>query len=159
MLARLPAPCFAPAREPAMGLSLLTLTAGLHSVDSIFRISCFAFRSACAAASSCRTVDSIARIRCAYCVGDSQVARSSRGGDRDRRGSAPLSMKKGVKSLPSVVAALLMANSASARGLSQSSLRTWASARNVSLMTPLARSSGSTLALVLLWNSKPRMSY
>ena len=58
-------------------------------------------------------------------------------------------MKKGVSPLPSVEAALLIANTARGSCRSQSSFRPFklANARSVSPMTPLAR---STLALVFL---------
>jgi hypothetical protein len=56
-------------------------------------------------------------------------------------------MKKGVRVLQSVDTALLTANTARERWSPQSSLRSLAKARNVSLRTPLAR---STSALVFL---------
>ena len=67
-------------------------------------------------------------------------------------------MKKGVRPAPSssVEVALLIANSASERWSSQSSLRPFAYARSVSLMTPFAR---STLALVFLWYAEPTMRH
>jgi hypothetical protein len=64
--------------------------------------------------------------------------------------------KKGVSVPPSVDAALLTANTAIGRWPSQSSLRPLAKARNVSLITPLAR---STLALVFLWYAKPTIRH
>jgi hypothetical protein len=57
---------------------------------------------------------------------------------------------------PSVDAALLTANTAVGRWSFQQSLRPLAKARNVSLITPLAR---STLALVFLWYAEPTMRH
>jgi hypothetical protein len=65
-------------------------------------------------------------------------------------------MNKGVGSPPSVDVVSLMANTASGRWPSQSSLRPLAKVPNVLLTTPLAR---STLALVFLWYAEPTMRH
>jgi hypothetical protein len=65
-------------------------------------------------------------------------------------------MKKGVSVPPSVDCALLTVNTAMWRWPSQSSLRQLATARNVSLRMPFAR---STFALVFLWYAEPTMKH